>query len=56
METEGSLPCSQNPATPPYPDSVKVRPILKCYTSKIHLNIIHHAQSLSSSHPCAVSN
>jgi hypothetical protein len=47
MEPEGSLPCSQEPSTGPYPEpdqSSQYDSIL----SKIHFNIIHPPTSLSS--------
>jgi hypothetical protein len=40
MEPEGSVPCSQKPATGPYPDPAEsIRPI-NPYLLKVHLNVI----------------
>jgi hypothetical protein len=44
MEPDGSLPCSQDPSTGPYPEpdqSSPYQPIL----SKIHFNIVHPTTS-----------
>jgi len=41
METEGSLPCSQNPSTGPYSEPDASSPhVLTNYFPKIHSNII----------------
>jgi hypothetical protein len=42
MEPEGSIPCSQEPCTGPYPEPYP------SYLSKIHLNIVHTSASWSS--------
>jgi len=42
MEPEGSLPCSQQPATVPYPDSMYPVHTFPQYVPKIHSNIIYH--------------
>jgi hypothetical protein len=40
MELEFSLPCSQKPATFPYPELKESSPHIKHYFPKIHFNII----------------
>jgi len=40
MQPEGSLSCSQNPATSPYPDPDASSPHFPSYFPKIHSNII----------------
>jgi hypothetical protein len=39
MEPEGSLPCSQEPSTGPYPESDQSNPYYPIL--KIHFNIVH---------------
>jgi hypothetical protein len=45
MEPEGTWPCSQEPATCPYPEPIH---ILKPYFRKIHLNVILPSTPMSS--------
>jgi hypothetical protein len=45
MEPEGSLPCSQEPSTAPYPEPDQSSP---SYFSKSHFNIILPRTSMSS--------
>jgi hypothetical protein len=40
MELEGSLPCSQEPISAPYPEADDPVHILRTYFFKIHFNII----------------
>jgi hypothetical protein len=59
METEGSLPCSQEPSTGPYPAAEQSSPVhtTPSYLSKIHLNIILPPTSVflvESSPPCVL--
>jgi hypothetical protein len=42
METEGSLPCSQEPATGLYPESDESGPSLHLISLRLHFNIIIH--------------
>jgi hypothetical protein len=44
MEAEGSLQCSQEPSTGPYPEPIHTTP---SYLSKIHFNIVHPPTSWS---------
>jgi len=47
MEPEGSFPCSQMPATGPYPEPAESsRPIDPCL-AKVHLNVILHLRLTS---------
>jgi hypothetical protein len=39
MEVDDSLPCSQHPATGPYPDQDQLHTIVTFYFSKLHFNI-----------------
>jgi hypothetical protein len=48
MEAEGSLPCSQKPATGPYPEQDYLIYITLSYFSKIHFNITVPLTSRSS--------
>jgi hypothetical protein len=48
MEPEGSLPCSQEPSTGPYPEPDRVSPY-QPILSNIHFNIIHPPTSCWSS-------
>jgi hypothetical protein len=41
MEPEGSLPCSQKPATEPYPEPAESSSPIDPYLPKVHLNVIH---------------
>jgi hypothetical protein len=51
MEPEGSIPCSQEPSTGPYPEPYQSNPIhsILSYLSKLHFNIVHPPTSWSSS-------
>jgi hypothetical protein len=40
MESNGSLPCSQEPSAGSYPKSYEYSPYHLFYFSKIHINII----------------
>jgi hypothetical protein len=40
MEPEGSLPCSQKPATGPYPEAAESSRPIDPYLPKVHLNVI----------------
>jgi len=48
MEPEGSLPCSQKPATSPYPEPDESSTHLHTQFSKIHSNIIFSSTSVFS--------
>jgi hypothetical protein len=50
MKPEGSLWCSQEPSTAPYPDPDQSKPYhpIPSYLSKIHFNIVHPPTSWSS--------
>jgi hypothetical protein len=40
MESEASLPCTQKPATEPYPESAESSSPIKPYLSKVHPNLM----------------
>jgi hypothetical protein len=46
MESEGSLPCSQEPSTGPYPEPDQSKPY-HSILSKIQFNIVHLPKSSS---------
>jgi hypothetical protein len=48
MEPTGSLQCSQELSTFPYPDQTNLVQTTSFYLHKIHLNIIHQPTSLFS--------
>jgi hypothetical protein len=45
MEPEGSLPCSQEPSTGPYPQPYQSNPHHAILSLKIHFNIVHSRTS-----------
>jgi hypothetical protein len=52
MEPEGSLPCSQNPATGPYPEPAESSSPHRSLLSKVHLNVILSPTLRSSQWSC----
>jgi hypothetical protein len=47
MEPEGSLPCTQEPSTGPYPEPDQCSPYHTILSPKIHYNIIRPRTSLT---------
>jgi hypothetical protein len=41
MEPEGSISCSQESSTGPYPEPYQSQPTIPLFLSKIHFNIVH---------------
>jgi hypothetical protein len=54
MEPEGSIPCSQQPATFPYPQLDQSSPWLPILFLKIHLNITIPSTPMSSPKPMRI--
>jgi hypothetical protein len=48
MEPEGSIPCSQEPSTGPYPEPYQSNPHHPILSTKIHFSIVHPPTSWSS--------
>jgi hypothetical protein len=47
MELQGSIPCSQEPSTGPYPEHINPIQSIPFYISKIQFNIVHPLTSWS---------